>query len=112
MTKKEMAKKLRSYSDYSLQIQRLSNAVESAKEVLKDLEVQKETCLAKSQELQTLIMGVDDPLLRDILIRRYIAGQTVEEIAEALCYSVRHTMRMSGQAVAEACTVYTRQNKS
>ena len=111
MTKKEMAKKLRSYSDYSLQIQRLSNAVESAKEVLKDLEVQKETCLAKSQELQTLIMGVDDPLLRDILIRRYIAGQTVEEIAEALCYSVRHTMRMSGQAVAEACSVYAREKK-
>ncbi len=111
MTKKEMTKKLRSYNDYTEQIGWLTSAIDSQKAALNELERRKKSFLAKSRELQSLMMGVEDPVLRDILIRRFVVGQTVEQIADSLCYSVRHITRMSSQAVEEACAVYTRRKK-
>lgn len=111
MTKKEMTKKLSSYSGYYEQINWLSSAIDSQKAALKDLERRKKDLLEKSERLQNIIMGVEDPLLRDVLIRRFTVGQTFGEIAEELCYSVRHIARLSALALEEACAAYTQQRE-
>lgn len=62
-------------------------------------ELQALDCQTKAVE--QVIDSVPDYTAREILIRRYIYGDTLEDIAEALCYSTRHVQRIVNKTAAE-----------
>lgn len=52
------------------------------------------------REVETAIASVEDALLRELLERRYIDGDTFEEIAVCLHYSWRNILRKHGKALS------------
>lgn len=52
-------------------------------------------------EIGDVIDEVKDPLLRLILVMRYIRGYTAEKTAEAIHYSVRQEQRFHQKAISE-----------
>lgn len=52
-------------------------------------------------EIEETIGAVADPVLNEILHRKYIEAQTFELIAVEMNYSWRHTIRLHGMALAE-----------
>lgn len=54
--------------------------------------------LDASHKIETLIHSHRNCLEREVLLCRYIYGDTNEEIAEALGYSVRHIQRIIDRA--------------
>lgn len=57
---------------------------------------------AVKQEIQLVIFGVDNPTFRELLQRKYIDGQTLEQIAVKMRYSYRQICRLHGDALVEA----------
>lgn len=52
------------------------------------------------RQMETAIGTVEDPLLRELLERRYIDGDTFEEIAVGMHYSWRNILRKHGKALS------------
>lgn len=50
-------------------------------------------------EVMQTIRKVENPVYRELLIRKYILGKTLEEIAVAMHYSYRQTCRLHGMAL-------------
>lgn len=103
---------------------KLSKSIQSKKAVLetidKSLLVTTDTALIKSlkkeqakikasinEDVRTqiktikLIEKVKDATLRSLLEYKYICNMDIEDIAEKLAYSVRHTARMQTKAIDE-----------
>lgn len=55
----------------------------------------------QTRAVENAIDSVDDITAREVLIRRYIYGDTLEDIAEALCYSVRQIQRIVNKSAEE-----------
>lgn len=55
----------------------------------------------QTKAVERAIDSVTDLTAREVLIRRYIYGDTLEEIAEALCYSPRHIQRIVNKSAEE-----------
>lgn len=55
----------------------------------------------RTKTVERVIDSVSDLTAREVLIRRYIYGDTLEEIAEALCYSVRQIQRIINKTAEE-----------
>ena len=53
----------------------------------------------RRNSVQRAIDGVDDPHLREILTRRYLHGEPLGQIADAMHYSQRHVMRLHRDAL-------------
>ena len=51
------------------------------------------------REIESCIIGIPDDKLRDVLRNIYIDGKTIEETAERIGYSARHTRRLHALAV-------------
>lgn len=51
------------------------------------------------EEIKSVIASVQDPRLREILRRRYINGQSFEQIADAMTYHRVHVCRLHGAAL-------------
>ena len=56
-------------------------------------------------EIDRAIKAVDDPVLQTILKRRYLAFETMEQIAEGINYSVRDTKRKHKKALDKVVTL-------
>ena len=52
---------------------------------------------------QGLVNGVRDPLLKEVLVRRYLVGQTWERIAVEMHYSWQHVHKLHSRALGELC---------
>lgn len=50
-------------------------------------------------EVMQTIRKVENPVYRELLIRKYILGKTLEEIAVKMHYSYRQTCRIHGMAL-------------
>ena len=50
-------------------------------------------------EIETVIGGLTDPRDRELMRRRYIEGQSWEEIAVAMSYTFRHIIRLHGEVL-------------
>ena len=48
---------------------------------------------------------VTDPTLQEILIRRYVAGESLKSIAEAICYSCRYVYALHEKALKTVASV-------
>ena len=55
--------------------------------------------LKKAEEIEALIEKEENMLYREVLMRKYVYGETFEEIGERLCYSSRHIQRLLNRAV-------------
>lgn len=55
--------------------------------------------LEEAEKIQRDIDGVRDPVLREILFRRWIQGQTMEEIAEGMHRDLRWIYRLHARAL-------------
>lgn len=54
------------------------------------------------QEIFQVINEIEDNRLRELLIARYISFHKWEEIADALCYDIRHVFRLHRLALEAA----------
>lgn len=53
------------------------------------------------REIQSAIWSVEDGTLRELLERKYIDGESLEQIAVNMKYSYRQTRRLHGRALSE-----------
>lgn len=58
-----------------------------------------EECIKQGGIIEGLIISHSNICQREILLRKYVYGQTIEKIAEELCYSPRHIQRILNTAV-------------
>lgn len=60
-----------------------------------------EECVRRTKAVERVIDSVSDLTAREVLIRRYIYGDTLEQVADALCYSVRQIQRIVDKTLEE-----------
>lgn len=82
---------------------RLPRAVERILEAQRLLEAQVRRCMALRDEVERAVCAVQDERLREVLRRRYILGQTLEQAAGAMSYDYRWAKRLHRQAVEALC---------
>lgn len=78
---------------------RIERAIESMEELEYDLLKKLEAAVWLRRKVGALIDGVEQPELRELLMRRYIDGLTWEQVAEKMHYSYRQICRKHGDAL-------------
>lgn len=63
------------------------------------------TCCRIKTETQTVINRIENGVFRELLIRRYMNGETFEQIAVAMHYSWRQVHRVHGRALIAVAEV-------
>ena len=54
---------------------------------------------AKRKEIENALNKMDDPVLKQLLIERYVNGKTFEQIAVDMAYCIRQIWRLHGTAL-------------
>lgn len=80
---------------------RVGNGAAKIVDLEQEIEQKKGHLLDLMREIEEMIDEVKNPLLRLILIMRYIRGYTCEETADAIHYSVRQEQRLHKEALSE-----------
>lgn len=65
-----------------------------------NLESELQPHLSRAAEVESFISAAENVIHREVLTRKYIYGETNEQIAEAMCYSPRHIARLLSSATA------------
>ena len=98
MTVKQVKAYLSEYRGCMARAQRLRAEAEhfsaSADMIRKEITA----CSTRSTGIEETISRHNNLMEREILIRKYIYGETLEYIAEVLCYSPRHIQRIIDKA--------------
>lgn len=76
----------------------VARIVDAENDAAKELAILRKTM----QEVDAVIRKVSDERYRNLLYRRYICGETFEEIAVAMHYSWRQIIRLHGNALLAA----------
>ena len=79
--------------------QALPRAVEQILEAQEKLQAQAARTAESRTQVAAVIYGVDDPLRRDILTRRYILGQRWERIAADNNFTLRRVLQLHQSTV-------------
>ncbi len=90
---------LRLYLLQQKKINRLKNTMNSNHKKTKDCLIQIAQCEEVRRNIERLILSVDDEILKELLIQKYMCGKTLEEISLILNYSLRHTERLHAAAL-------------
>lgn len=77
----------------------LSGYMVKLDELLRELEAEQEVQMITYQEIGNAIKNMKDDTEQEILIRRYMLGQSWEKISAEMGYSYRHTTKKHGQAL-------------
>ncbi|MBQ9769754.1 MAG: sigma-70 family RNA polymerase sigma factor [Clostridia bacterium] len=99
MTISEKKEFLKEYTRSMARVQRLNFELERHHEATLIIEPEIEQCISTAESIEALIHAIPNGLQREIMLRRFIYGETLEEIGEALCYSPRHLQRIITKAV-------------
>ena len=99
MTISEKKEFLKEYTRSMARVQRLNFELERHHEATLIIEPEIEQCISTAESIEALIYAIPNGLQREIMLRRFIYGETLEEIGEALCYSPRHLQRIITKAV-------------
>lgn len=85
---------LKEYRTSMAKVQRIKNT--AAAHGIDTARAEKEFCgyLAHATEIEDFISSAEDLIHREVLIRKYIYGETNEQIADAMNYSTRHVARL------------------
>lgn len=79
----------------------LSDAIAAVEGYMERLNAQWDKLIALRKEAKVLIDRIADGRYREVLTRRYLQGQSLEEIAVDLRYSYRQVNRIHGCALRE-----------
>lgn len=79
----------------------LSDAIAAIEGYMERLNAQWDKLIALRKEAKVLIERIADGRYREVLHRRYLQGQTLEEIAVDLRYNYRWIKRLHGRAMGE-----------
>ena len=103
MTKEQTKKYLAGYLVNMARVQLLKRKLEaytmSAPSIKREIDI----CIKNSGEIEEIVNSCKDILAREVAVRKYIYGQSLEKIAEELNYSARHIQRIHNKAVEELC---------
>lgn len=103
MTKEQTKKYLAGYLLNMARVQLLKRKLEvyamSAPSIKREIDI----CIKNSGEIEEIVNSCNDILAREVAVRKYIYGQSLEKIAEELNYSVRQIQRIHNKAVEELC---------
>lgn len=77
----------------------LSGYMVKLDELLRELEAEQEVQMITYQEIRNAIKNMEDDTEQEILIRRYMLGQSWEKISAEMGYSYRHTTKKHGRAL-------------
>ncbi len=77
----------------------LSGYMVKLDELLRELEAEQEVQMITYQEIRNAIKNMENDTEQEILIRRYMLGQSWEKISAEMGYSYRHTTKKHGQAL-------------
>lgn len=78
---------------------RVLDAVQHIADIDAELDREIDRKVNLRREIESCIIGIPDDKLRDVLRNIYIDGKTIEETAEHIGYSARHTRRLHAFAV-------------
>lgn len=111
MEKREVKKFLEQYRPSMAKVGRLKLDKEIYKNCAKSIDAEISRCRQIAGNIENKINEIENLTYREVLIRRYIYGETNEHIAEALCYSARHIQRIMNDAVEEFKKIQTKYSK-
>ena len=100
-------------------VDQLCSAAPGVREILAErLAAQERHCAETAAALyyrmesaQDRICRIDEPVLREILERRYLHGESIREIAAATHYSEGHVRRLHRSAMQKLEAVFSAQNE-
>ncbi len=98
MERNETKKKLSQYRRLMARVQQLNIDIQLYESSRKELTYERDQCLLFANHIENAIKKEKDLRKREILIRKYIYGDTLEEIAEKLSFSSRHIQRLLNSA--------------
>lgn len=67
--------------------------------LIRQLEQEREMAVKQYEEIHTQIHKMQDETERDVLIRRYLLGETWEQIAAEMNYNYRSVLKIHGRAL-------------
>ena len=67
--------------------------------LIRKLEQEREESVKQYEEIHTQIHKMQDEMERDVLIRRYLMGETWEQIAAEMNYNYRSVLKIHGRAL-------------
>ena len=98
MDRNEIKNKLSQYRKLMARVQQLNIDIELYESSRKELTIERDKCLLLANDIVCAIKREQDLRKREILIRKYIYGDTLEEIGERLSFSSRHIQRLLNSA--------------
>ena len=98
MDRNNVKKKLAEYRSLMARVQQLNIDIQLYESSRKELTYERDKCLLFANHIENAIKKEKDLRKREILIRKYIYGDTLEEIAERLSFSSRHIQRLLNSA--------------
>lgn len=104
MSRKETKEFLENYRRNMARVARLKNDMEFFTASAPTLQKEIEECIKNSSIIEGIIISHNNLCGREVMLRKYIYGQTLERIAEELNYSPRHIQRILNAAVEEVGT--------
>ena len=78
---------------------RVLDAVQHIADIDAELDREIDRKVNLRREIESCIIGIPDDKLRDVLRNIYIDGKSIEETADRIGYSARHTRRLHALAV-------------
>ncbi len=98
MDRNNIKKKLSEYRRLMARVQQLNIDIQLYESSRKELIKERDKCLLAANYIENAIKKEEDLRKREILIRKYIYGDTLEEIAGRLSFSSRHIQRLLNAA--------------
>ncbi len=99
MTRKEVKAFLSEYRECMAKAYRLTDEIKRLTASADCIRMEIEECKSRCELIESIINSHTDFTQREILIRRFIYGDTIEKVAEKLCYSPRHIQRLTDLAI-------------
>ena len=98
MDRNNAKKRLSEYRKLMARVQQLNLDIELYESSREELFKERKKCLQSAKFIEEAIKKESDLRKREILTRKYIYGDTLEEIAQRLCFSSRHIQRLLNSA--------------
>ena len=101
MDRNSVKKKLAEYRKLMARVEQLNIDIQLYESSRDELIFERDKCLASANFIEKAIKKENDLKKREILVRKYIYGDTLEEIADRLSFSSRHIQRLLNSAAEQ-----------
>lgn len=98
MDRNSVKKKLAEYRKLMARVEQLNIDIQLYESSRDELIFERDKYLFSAKQIEKAIKKENDLRKREILVRKYIYGDTLEEIADRLSFSSRHIQRLLNSA--------------